>query len=156
MRVAQKTGPCVFPNHLNSLDVGAVNALAELADKLHDRDALPFQVGTIQVEANDFGITGFIQGRQVIAGRLQISHGAFAGMAFEVKSDAVLLASIEHRFEPLHEQFQTDLADIGYGMTGNAAGQGWEEEEMAPAMSRRADEAGHGHFAILQLAQIVR
>src|SRR5438093_7503002 len=48
---AQKPGPRVLANHLNSLDVSAVNALAELADKLHDRDALPFHVGTIQVKA---------------------------------------------------------------------------------------------------------
>src|SRR5882672_1947532 len=40
-------------------------------------------------------------------------------------------------------------------MTGNAAGQRREEKEMAPTMSRGADEAGHGNFAILQLAQIV-
>src|SRR5262245_30081058 len=41
-------------------------------------------------------------------------------------------------------------------MAFEAARQRWEKEEVAPTMSRRADEAGQRDAPILELAQVVR
>ena len=40
-------------DHLHALDVGAVDALAELADELDHRHVLPFHVRAVEVEADD-------------------------------------------------------------------------------------------------------
>src|SRR5436189_2779 len=41
---AQKPGPGMLPAHLHSLDVSAMDEVAELTDELDYRDALPFHV----------------------------------------------------------------------------------------------------------------
>ena len=76
-------------------------------------------------------------------------------MAFQIESDAVLLARVQHRAEAFDEQFQADLADVGDVVAADAAGQRREQEPVAPAVGRRADEARHGHLAVLQFAEIV-
>ncbi len=77
-------------------------------------------------------------------------------MAFQVEGDAVLLAGVPDRAETLDQQFQAHLPHVGDGVAGEAGRQWREQEEMAPAMGRRADEARHGDLAILQLAEVVR
>ena len=65
---AEQTGARMFANHLHALDVGAVNAFTELANELHDRHALPFQVRAVEVEAGDIAVAGLVQRRQVVGG----------------------------------------------------------------------------------------
>ena len=145
----------VLADHLHALDVGAVDAVAELADELHHRDALPFHVRAVEVEADHALVAGLVHGVEVIAGRLDVAHGPLAGMAFQVEGDAVLLAGVEDRAEALDQQFQADLAHVGNGVAVEAGRQRREQEEVAPAVGRRADEAGQGHLAVLQLAQVM-
>ena len=64
------------------------------------------------------------------------------------------LHSVPDRAEALDEQFQADLADVGDGVAADAGRQRREQEEVAPAVGRRADEAGQGDLAVLQLAQV--
>src|ERR1051325_5052327 len=77
-------------------------------------------------------------------------------MAFQIEGDAVLLACVPDRAEALDQQFEADLPRVGDRMAADRRRQRREQEEVAPAMSRRADEAGQGELAILQLAEEVR
>ena len=81
----------MFPRHLHALDVGAVNEVLELADELDDRDALPFHVRAVEVEADDAFVARLAHVVDVVAGRFDVAHGPFARMAFEVEGDAVFL-----------------------------------------------------------------
>src|SRR5438046_2016303 len=47
---AQPAAPAMLAGHPYALDVGAVDALAELADEIDHRDALPFQMRAVEVE----------------------------------------------------------------------------------------------------------
>ena len=152
---AEQAGAGVLADHLHALDVGAVDVVAELADELHDRDALPFHVRAVEVEADDAFVAGLVHEVDVIAGRFDVAHGPFAGMAFQIEGDAVLLARVPDRAEALDEQFQADLADVGNRVAADAGRQRREQEEVAPAMGRRADEAGQRDLAVLQLAEVV-
>ncbi len=59
---AQQAGAGVLADHLHALDVGAVDELAELADELDDRDALPFHVRAVEVEADHAVVAGLAPG----------------------------------------------------------------------------------------------
>ena len=60
---AEPAGPAVLAGHLHALDVGAVDALAELADELDHRDVLPFQVRAVEVEADHALVAGLVHAR---------------------------------------------------------------------------------------------
>src|SRR5262249_21475482 len=146
---AQQARPRVLADDLHALDMSAVDVLAQLADELHDRHALPFHVRAVEVEADDAFIALLAHEVDVIARGLDVAHGSFARMAFEIERDTVLLARVPNRAEALGEQLQTDLPYIRDVVTFELRGQRREEEEMAPAVGRRADETRPSDFSIL-------
>lgn len=89
---AQEPGAGVLSAHLDALDVGAVDEVAELADELHDADALPFHVAAVEVEADDAFEAGLAHEVDVIGRRLDVAHRSLARMAFEIEGDAFFLA----------------------------------------------------------------
>ena len=120
------------------------------------RHALPFHVRAVEVEADDAVVAGLVHDVEVIAGRFDVAHRPLARMAFQIEGHAVLLARVPDRAEALDQQFQADLADVGDGVAADARRQRREQEQVAPAMGRRADEAGQGDLAVLQLAEVMR
>jgi hypothetical protein len=150
---AQQAGARVFAKDLHPLDVGTMDAVAELADELDDRNALPLHVRAVEIETGDLGVAGLVQGCQVITGGLNIAHGSFTGMALQIEGDAILFAGVEYWLETFDQQLEADLADIGDSMAANAGRQWREEEEVAPAVSRRAHEARYRYLAVLEFAE---
>src|SRR5579875_859245 len=146
----------MLANHLHPLDMRAMDPVAELADELDHRYALPFHVRPVEIEAGNAAVAGLVHRLEVIVGRFQIAHRPFAGMTLQIKRHAVFLASVEDGTEALDEQFETDLAHIGNLVSTDVAGQRRKQEEMTPAVGRRTDEARYRYLAVLQFAQIVR
>ena len=75
-------------------------------------------------------------------------------MAFQIERHAVLLAQVQNGAEAFDQQFQAHLAHVGDLVAADACGQRREQEPVAPAVGRRADEARQRHLAVLQLAQM--
>src|SRR5262245_50845715 len=117
---AEQTGAGMFAADLHALDVSAVDELTELADELHDGDALPFHVAAVEVEADDAFIAGLAHVVDVIGGRFDVPHGAFARVAFEIERDAIFLAGVPHGSEALYEQFEAHLPRVGDGEAADA------------------------------------
>src|SRR6516165_4589719 len=77
-------------------------------------------------------------------------------MALQIEGNAVLLTRVPDGGETLDQQLEADLAHVRNCIPRDARGQGRKQEEMTPAMGRRADESGQSDLAILQLAEIMR
>src|SRR5579884_1418630 len=152
---AEPAAAAVLTEHLHPLDVGAMNPIAELPDKRDHRHALPFHVRTIEIKAGNAAVASFVHCLEIIIGRFQIAHSAFAGMAFEIKCHAVFLAGVEDRAEAFDEQFEADVAHVGDFVSADVAGQRWKQKEMTPTVGWRTDKTRHRYLAILQLTEIM-
>ena len=60
---AEPAGPAMLARHPDSLDVGAVDEFAELADEIDHRDVLPFHVRAVEIEADDALVAGLVHVR---------------------------------------------------------------------------------------------
>ena len=148
---AQQAGAGMLADHLHALDVGAVDAVAEFADELDDRDALPFHVRAVEVEADHVAVAGLVQRRQVIAGRFDVAHRPLAGMAFQVERHAVLLAGVEDRAEALDQQLQADLADVGDGVAAELTGSGGNRKKWLQQWAGEPTKPGNATLRFCSL-----
>src|SRR5579883_2664502 len=57
---AEQAAARVLADHLHSLDVSAVDAVAELADELDHRYALPFHVRAVEIETDHAAVAGLV------------------------------------------------------------------------------------------------
>ena len=153
---AEAAGPGGAVDHLHPLDVGRVDPVGILAHELDRAHPLPHHVAGIEVEADDVAaVAGPLQEAHVVAGALDVAHGTFARVALQVERHAILPAGVEHRGEALREQFEAHLQHLRDRAAADGPRARRELEPVAPAVGRRADEAGYRDVTVLVLAEKV-